>query len=180
VPKKGLDTLLHALSVLPDDLYWTWTHIAGGPLLADLKALALTLGISHRTQFLGSQAQARVLEAYRENDVFVLPCRIGSDGNRDGLPNVIVEAQSQGMPVLSTPISGIPELIENGTNGLLVPPNDPESLANAIVELAKDPMGRNTMGQAGDERVRKNFNAENEIDELLGLFARDASDRSGQ
>ncbi|MEO1397398.1 MAG: glycosyltransferase family 4 protein [Pseudomonadota bacterium] len=170
VEKKGLDTLLHAFARLPQDLHWTWTHIAGGELLPKLKNLARELGLSDRTSFLGSQAQTRVLAAYRETDVFVLPCRIASNGDRDGLPNVIVEAQSQGMPVISTPISGIPELIADGENGLLVPPDDPEALARALEQLARDPKLRKAMGKAGNARVRREFDAEREIAQLIDLF----------
>ena len=173
VEKKGLDTLLKALARLPDDLHWRWTHIAGGPLLNELKAQALELGLSDRVSFLGSQSQARVLQAYRDSDLFVLPCRIASDGDRDGLPNVIVEAQSQRVPVISSPISGIPELIEHDANGLLVNPDQPDDLAQAIERLARDPQMREQMGAEGMARVHDNFNAANEIDLLLKLLDQD-------
>ena len=171
VQKKGLDTLLRALALLPTDLDWRFVHIAGGPLLGELKALAETLGIAGRVSFEGAQAQARVLAAYREADVFALPCRIGTDGDRDGLPNVIVEAQSQRLAVVSTPISGIPELIEDGVNGLLVPPDDPQALAAALASLAADPARRTAMGRAGEERVRADFDADAEIGALVALLS---------
>ena len=171
VEKKGLDVLIRALARLPQDLHWTWTHIAGGPLLSDLKALAEEEGLGDRVQFLGSQSQARVLEAYLQSDLFVLPCRIASDGDRDGLPNVIVEAQSQKLAVLSTPVSGIPELIEDGKNGRLVPPDNVDQLATALVSLARNPKIRAEMGEDGMNRVHANFNAANEIDLLLKLLA---------
>lgn len=170
VEKKGLDTLLRALAKLPDDLHWRFTHIAGGPLLKDLKALGDELGLSGRLTFLGSQAQSRVLAEYGEADLFVLPCRIAADGDRDGLPNVIVEAQSQAVPVISSPISGIPELIEDGANGLLVEPDQPAKLAQAITDLAADPDRRDAMGHEGMARVHAHFNAEREIEQLLDLF----------
>lgn len=170
VEKKGLDTLLHALAELPDDFHWRWTHIAGGPLLGELKALGENLGLSDRLDFLGSQAQSRVLQAYRESDIFVLPCRVASDGDRDGLPNVIVEAQSQKMPVISTPISGIPELIDHDKNGLLVEPDNIDALAEAMVQLGRDPGLRKTLGETGMKRVRTDFNADQEIALLLDLF----------
>ncbi len=171
VEKKGLDTLLEALALLPKSLHWHWTHIAGGPLLGELKAQGEKLGISNKLTFLGSQAQSRVLQAYGESDLFILPCRIAADGDRDGLPNVIVEAQSQKLPVISSPISGIPELIEDQANGLLIPPNSPQELANAIEELARDPARRKIMGKEGMARVHKNFNAANEISLLLELLS---------
>lgn len=170
VEKKGLDTLLHALAKLPNDLHWRWTHIAGGPLLKDLKNLGEHLGISDKLEFLGSQSQARVLQAYLDCDLFVLPCRIAANGDRDGLPNVIVEAQSQKLPVISSPISGIPELIEDGENGVLVEPNRPDLLAQALINLAHAPDQRARMGAHGMARVHDSFNAKNEIGLLLDLL----------
>lgn len=177
VEKKGLDTLLQALAQLPDILHWRWTHIAGGPLLGNLKQLAEELGLSDRVRFLGSQDQSRVLQAYRESDIFVLPCRIAPDGDRDGLPNVIVEAQSQKLAVIATPISGIPELINDGLNGLLVPPNRPDKLASAVESMARNPQRRARMGEEGMRRVHKGFNAENEIEQLLDLMNNDHQDK---
>jgi glycosyltransferase involved in cell wall biosynthesis len=170
VEKKGFDTLLKALALLPNDLYWRWTHIAGGPLLAGLKRQGEMLGITDKLNFLGSQAQSRVLQAYRESDLFVLPCRIAADGDRDGLPNVIVEAQSQELPVISTPISGIPELIGDGVNGLLIEPDEPQALADALETLSRDPNLRAEMGLRGREIVHQKFNAANEINQLLDLL----------
>ena len=170
VEKKGFDTLLNALAQLPADLHWHWTHIAGGTLLSDLKEQAEALGLTDRVSFLGSQSQARVLEEYGASDLFILPCRIADDGDRDGLPNVIVEAQSQAVPVISTPISGIPELIADGENGLLVPPNDADALAVGIAELIQDPERRQSMGKAGEAKVREQFDASREIDLLLDLL----------
>ena len=170
VEKKGFDTLLDALKLLPDDLHWRWTHIAGGPLLGKIKAQAEALELTDKLEFLGSQAQSRVLQAYRECDLFVLPCRIAADGDRDGLPNVIVEAQSQSLPVISTPISGIPELINDGQNGLLVEPNDPQALAGVLEQLARDPKRRRAMGKAGMDIVRSDFDAANEITQLIALM----------
>ena len=170
VEKKGLDTLLNALAKLPADLNWQWTHIGGGPLLGTLKAQSKDLGIDTSLDFLGSQSQQKVLESYRESDIFVLPCRIAADGDRDGLPNVIVEAQSQKLACISTPISGIPELIDNGKNGLLVEPNQPELLASAIEKLARNPKLRENFGNEGRKRVEAGFDAKNEIAMLIDLL----------
>ena len=169
VEKKGLDTLLKALAALPE-LDWRFTHIAGGPLLDELKALAATLGIAERCEWLGKQPQERVLEAYRAADIFALPCRIAADGDRDGLPNVIVEAQSQRLPVVSTPVSGVPELVADGENGLLVPPDDVAALAGALERLIREPDLRERLGAEGERRVRAGFDADREIDTLLKLF----------
>jgi len=170
VEKKGLDTLLAALALLPDDLNWRWTHIGGGPLLGKLKEQGKTLGLMDKLDFQGSQSQQKVLETYRASDVFILPCRIAADGDRDGLPNVIVEAQSQKLACISTPISGIPELIEDGANGLLVEPDQPEKLATAIEKLARTPRLRAQFGKEGRKRVEAGFDAKNEITALVELL----------
>ncbi len=104
--------------------------------------------------------------------MFVLPCRIAADGDRDGLPNVIVEAQSQKLVCISTPISGIPELIEDGVNGVLVEPDNPALLTDAIVRLAGDPDLRARYGEEGRTRVETGFNAANEITMLVDLLDR--------
>ena len=170
VEKKGLDTLLRALAALSSDLDWRFSHIAGGPLLDDLKTLADDLGIAARCTWLGKQPQERVLAAYRTADIFALPCRIADDGDRDGLPNVIVEAQSQRLPVVSTPVSGVPELVEDDANGLLVPPDDVPALAAALERLMREPDTRARLGAEGERRVREGFDADGQIDRLLALL----------
>ena len=89
------------------------------------------MGLSHRIEWRGARAQPEVLAAYREADLFVLASKIADDGDRDGLPNVLMEAQSQRLACISTDVSAIPELIEDGVTGLLVPP-DPAGLARAM------------------------------------------------
>ena len=170
VAKKGLDTLADALALLPPDLSWQWTHVGGGELADDLKAQVDRLGLAGRVAINGSRAQSEVLEAYAASDLFVLPCRIADDGDRDGLPNVLVEAQSQGLACISTPISGIPELIEDGRTGILVPANDPAALAGAIEDAIRLPDLRVRIGQAAMERVHAHFNHLGTIGQLIALF----------
>jgi glycosyltransferase involved in cell wall biosynthesis len=170
VEKKGLDTLIDALAILPKDLSWRFTHIGAGDLVANFQQQAERLGIAQHTNWLGPRDQSEVLEAYGKSDIFVLPCRIAADGDRDGLPNVIVEALSQGMCCVSTNVSGVPELIEDGKNGLLVPPDDPQRLADALARLITDPSSRATMGSAGETRVRKDFDFHASIAKLSELF----------
>ncbi|MDX7950626.1 glycosyltransferase [Lichenihabitans sp. Uapishka_5] len=171
VPKKGFDLLLEALARLPPERAWTWTHIGGGPELATLQRQAETLGLAARLRWQGPQAQEAVLDAYRDADLFVLPCRIAADGDRDGLPNVLVEAQSQGLACVSTTVSGVVELIEDDRNGLLVPPDAPESLAVALAALIADPQRRKRLGQAGQRRVAAEFDARSATARLMDLFA---------
>jgi len=170
VSKKGIDTLLNALAKLPDNLHWQWTHIGGGPLKGELEALAVNLGIAERCNFKGALPQSEVLETYRKSDLFILPSRIDETGDRDGLPNVIVEAQSQSMAVISTNISGIPELVQSGKNGLLIQPDKIDDLAVAIETLCKDVKLRNQMGKAGEEKVRSHFSHKQTIGDIISLL----------
>jgi glycosyltransferase involved in cell wall biosynthesis len=170
VEKKGFDILNAALALLPADLSWRFIHIGGGELLPALKEQAKGLGIADRVTWLGSMAQKDVLEQVRSADLFVLPCRIASDGDRDGLPNVLVEAASQRLACLSTAVSGVPELIEDGITGLLVPPENPGALAAAIERGARDPDLRNRLGAAAEKRVRGSFDYKTSIAVLSALF----------
>lgn len=170
VEKKGFDTLLRALALLPAGLAWRFEHIGGGEKLPELKDLAIRLGIAGRVSWRGALAQVDVLETYRRADLFALACRIAADGDRDGLPNVLVEASSQRLPCISTTISGIPELITDGENGLLVEPNDPQALAAAMATAIANPALRKRLGDAAEHRVRAHFDHHASISQLVGLF----------
>lgn len=170
VPKKGYDVLLQALSQLPAGLYWRFLHIGGGSELDKLKAQAQQLGIAERIEWRGALPQKEVLEAYRQADLFVLASRITADGDRDGLPNVLMEAQSQRLACLATDISGIPELIIDEQTGLLVPQQDATALTQALQRLITTPQLRLQLGEAGYQRVRQVFTMARGIDQLMGLF----------
>ncbi|HEX6959070.1 MAG TPA: glycosyltransferase family 4 protein [Ferrovibrio sp.] len=170
VEKKGFDILLKALARLPGDLHWRLTHIGGGPQLNSLKALAQAQGIAEHVVWLGPQRQDEVIAAYRAADAFVLACRRDRDGDMDGLPNVLLEAQSQALPCAATAISAIPELIADGETGLLVPPEDTEALAVALSRLILDPALRQRLGNAGALRVRNDFAMAPGIAELSRRF----------
>ena len=170
VPKKGYDDLLKAFAMLPAELNWHFTHIGGGALLKPLQAQAEALGIADRISWLGALPQEEVLQSYRNSDLFVLASKIIADGDRDGLPNVLMEAQSQALCCLATNISGIPELITSGENGLLVDSESPEQLAEALQTLIQQPELRNTLGKAGQTHLRENFDVEQGIDQLVDLF----------
>ena len=173
VPKKGYDILLKALARLPADLHWRFDHIGSGPEIKPMKALARELGIGDRINWRGALDQKDVLAAYRGSDLFALACRITADGDRDGLPNVLVEASSQNLPCISTAISGVPELITDGENGLLVEPENPERLAAALEKAIRDPALRRRLGQAAEARVRADFDHHASIRQLAGLFERE-------
>lgn len=171
VEKKGYDDLLDALARLPETLSWRLTHIGGGALADTLKRRAEALGLSGRIVWLGPRAQEEVIAACRAADLFVLASREAGDGDRDGLPNVLMEAQSQGLACLSTRFSAIPELIVEGETGRLVPPRDPAALAEALAGLIADPAERARLGAAGAARVRKAFDFESNVARLVERLA---------
>jgi glycosyltransferase involved in cell wall biosynthesis len=173
VEKKGYDVLLKALALLPADLNWRFDHIGGGELLDRLRTLATELGIADRVSWKGGLAQDEVLAHYRQVDIFALACRITADGDRDGLPNVLVEASSQGLVCISTSISGVPELLDDGDNGLVVPPEDPTALAAALERAMRDPASRTRLGKAAERKVRTKFDYHGSIRQLGGLFERE-------
>ncbi len=170
VEKKGFDDIIAALAALPDDLNWRFVHIGGGPLLGALKRQAAASGLDGRVTWLGAQPQAVVLEQYRAADLFVLPCRVAGDGDRDGLPNVLMEAMSQRLAVLSTRVSAVPELIDDGVSGCLVPPRARAALGAALAALIADPARRERLGRGGEARVRDDFAMGRGIDELAAKF----------
>jgi glycosyltransferase involved in cell wall biosynthesis len=112
-----------------------------------------------------------VLAAYRAADIFALPCRVSADGDRDGLPNVLLEAQSQKLACVSTRVSGIPELIQDGVTGLLVEPHAVTALADALTRLIADPALRRRLGEAGCDRATGAFSLDAGADRLAARFA---------
>jgi glycosyltransferase involved in cell wall biosynthesis len=169
VEKKGTDVLLRALALLPDAARWKLVHVGGGPLAAKMKRYARSLGIDGRIEWRGALTQDRLLAEYRAADLFVLASRVARDGDRDGLPNVLAEAASQGLACISTRVSAIPELIRDGT-GVLVQPEDHAALAAAIAALIADPQRRRALGAAAAERLRAEFSLEANIERLAGRF----------
>jgi glycosyltransferase involved in cell wall biosynthesis len=170
VEKKGLDTLIDALARMPKNLAWTWTHIGGGPLGDKLKTQARVRNVADRCVFMGARAQEDVIKAYAEADIFVLPCRIAEDGDRDGLPNVLMEAGSQGLALLSTPVAGVTELVDDGITGVIAPPDNSEALAASLARLAADPAERYRLGRAVSEKVFRQFDHAASVRELIAMF----------
>ncbi|WP_118133207.1 glycosyltransferase [Oceanicella sp. SM1341] len=166
VAKKGYDDLLEALALLPPEREWHLTHIGGGELKEALAGRAASLGLTSRITWLGKRDQDEVVAAMREADLFVLPSKIAGDGDRDGLPNVLMEAASQGLPILSTAVSAIPEFIGDGVHGRLVPPGDPRALAAALEECAARPEALQAMAAAARARLVAEFRMEAGIETL--------------
>lgn len=156
VEKKGFDNLIDALALLPKTLDWHWTHIGGGTLSDEMKARAQTHGINDRITWRGACDQPEVIAEMRKADLFVLPSRIAKDGDRDGLPNVLMEAASQKLPILSTPVSAIPEFIDSGTSGILSD-DAPAALTQAMQGFAADPELGPRLAEAAHKRLHAEF-----------------------
>jgi glycosyltransferase involved in cell wall biosynthesis len=170
VEKKGTDVLIEALGHLPEGLAWRLDHVGGGPLSAKIRQLAERCGVAAHIIWHGPLSQEEVLQQYREADLFVLASRIAADGDRDGLPNVLMEAQSQALPVVASNFPAIAELVEDGVTGRLVRPEDPLVLAQALAILIRDPALRIQYGRAGQERVHSRFSQEAGIERLAARF----------
>jgi glycosyltransferase involved in cell wall biosynthesis len=171
VEKKGLADLIAAADILRRRGHSFQLEIIGsGPLRGALETQVKQLGLEDRTRLLGALAHDRVCLAYQRASVFVLPCLVTSNGDRDGIPNVLLEAMASGVPAVSTPISGIPELIESGVDGLLVPPKDPTSLAEAVERvLASQELGER-LARAARAKIEASFSLDSSADRLRGVF----------
>lgn len=176
VEKKGFDDLLAALALLPMGLHWHLNHIGGGEKLPALKRQAEELGLSGRIVWAGPKAQGEVIAALREADLFVLPSKQAGDGDRDGLPNVVMEAASQALPIVATDFAGIPEFVRQGVEGLLVPPGDVAALAEALAALASAPERRAGMGNAAHARLTGAFSAQAGLDAVAARLRRSAGE----
>jgi glycosyltransferase involved in cell wall biosynthesis len=170
VEKKGTEVLLDALARLPAHLHWRFVHVGGGPLKKAMAQLAAQLNITSRVEWLGALTQDEVLAQYRHADLFALASRVARDGDRDGLPNVLMEAQSQGLACVATRVSAIPELVRDGQTGVLVEESHPAALARALEALIADPARRRALGQAGRARVAEAFALDANIEGLARKF----------
>ncbi len=171
VEKKGYQDLLAALALLPAELHWRFVHVGGGPWRARLEGLAVRLGIADRIEWRGALAQQAVLRCYSQADMFALFSCIAKDGDRDGLPNVLMEAQSQSLACVATSVSAIPELLEDGCSGLLAEAGNARALADAMARLIRDPGLRRRLGSAGRLRVTTEFRFDRAIDRLQHRLA---------
>lgn len=169
VPKKGFADLLEALACLRRDVQWRFVHVGGGPLLKDLKRQAERLGIRDRIEWRGSRAEDDVRVAYGDADLFTLASRVTADGDRDGIPNAIVEAMSCGLPVVATTAGAIAEIV-TGETGVLVAPGDTQALSASLAALIGDPARRAGLGEAGAARVRRDFPAERGFERVAALL----------
>ena len=154
VPKKGVDMLIEAAARLPDARV---EIIGDGPRRDDLAALARERGVADRVRFAGSLPSSEVEQAFERCSMFVLPCRVAPDGDRDGMPTSMLEAMARAVPVISTDVVGVREVVIHEQTGLLVPPDDSSLLAEAIARLAHEPAFAQALGERGRALVTERF-----------------------
>lgn len=172
IEKKGFADLIRACALLRDEGCRFRCRIVGkGPLEGPLQALIGDLGLGGCVELAGPLPREALLDLYPRAAVCAAPCVVGTDGNRDGLPTVLIEALALGVPVVSTAVTGIPELIEHERTGLLVPQHDPAALAGALRRLLTDRAAARALGLAGRRRVEESFDIRRNAAQLGALLA---------
>ena len=171
IPKKGVATSLRAFAIFKKDHPQAKFYIAGkGPLQPELEMLAAGLGIFKDVHFVGFLSQSKLMELYASSHLFLHPSEMPPDENQEGVPNSILEAMATGLPVAATQHGGIPEAVEHGRTGWLVPEEDHIALANAMQEIARSPRVLTEMGLRAREAVIKRFAQEAQIDQLEWFY----------
>lgn len=176
VPKKGFNDLIDALQHLRVSRPQLRATLVGvGDEEQALRTQAQAAGIGTMLEFAGAQDQGVVRDLMRSATLFCLPCVIGDDGNRDALPTVLLEALACGLPMISTDVTGIPEILDGGKAGVLVPQHDPVALANAMDSLLADPARREQLAGHGLTHVAEHFDGAKQAKVLAGWLAEAAA-----
>jgi glycosyltransferase involved in cell wall biosynthesis len=175
VDKKGFEVLLRAGSILRGrGMDFTLAIGGSGPAGRRLRALSARLGLREQVRFPGFIRRDGVSAFLLSGDVFVMPSIVDRRGNRDGIPNVVLEALLHRLPVVASDVCGISEVIANGDTGFLVPPGDAAAVAEAIVSAAADRRGSLAMAERGRDRVCRQFNLRDTCDRMSALFEKHA------
>jgi len=172
VRKKGFSYLLEAFALLRKRGHDFQGIILGEPdeETPRIQELIASLKLEHTVALKPGVTQDELGDMYHRATIFALACHVVNNGDRDGIPNVLAEAMACGIPIVSTDVSGIPELVTHQENGLLVPPKDPEALAKAMEELLVDPALQTTLAAAGRQKILRMFDAKSNILSLFNLF----------
>lgn len=171
VEKKGFRDLIDACASLAErGTDFDCRIIGDGPLHGALTEQITKLGLDERVQLLGPMPQETLTHILEEASLVTLPCIVTPDGDRDGLPTVLLEAMAKGLPVVTTTVTGGPEIVAEGKTGHLVSPGDPAALAEALQSLIRDPARAILMGQAGRLRAEAQFDLRASSAALAGLF----------
>ena len=171
VPKKGYDTLLQSLKLLDRaGVDFRFNHIGSGEMQPQVAGMVRDLDLEHRVNLLGTLPHHEVINHYRQAHCFALASRVASNGDRDGVPNVLIEAMATGVPVVATRVSAIPELVEDGATGVLVQPDDPSQMAGAIMDILLHPEHYANHIARARARVEQDFDNHNCVRRLHALF----------
>jgi len=171
VPKKGYDTLLRSLKLLDRaGLDFQFTHIGDGEMHHRIARMTRDLDLTHRVNLLGTLPHAKIINHYRRAHCFALACKVAPNGDRDGIPNVLIEAMAAGVPTVATKVSAIPELVEDGVTGVLVQPDDHVGMAAAITDILLHPEKYKRHITLARARVERVFDNRSCVKRLHSLF----------
>jgi colanic acid/amylovoran biosynthesis glycosyltransferase len=171
VEKKGFDDLVGACDLLrADGVDFTCDIVGNGELEADLRAQICELGLEGEVRLLGPRPQSEIIELVQSAAVFAAPCLVGDDGNRDGLPTVLLEAMALGTPCVSTDVTGIPEVVRHEDTGLIVGQRDRRGLADALRRLLDDPELRVRLAGNARALIEEEFDARKSVAQIASLF----------
>lgn len=169
--KKGLPTIYRALAGLQQKgIKFQHTLIGDGDDREKILVLISSLGLENNCRWIGTQTHEEVLVHFKASDLFVLGCEIAKNGDRDGIPNVLVESLAMGVPALSTTVSAIPEILIDGKTGITVPPSQPEDLEKAMLRILTDKELRQRLITGGQNRVKESFDNSQWIQKLAEIF----------
>jgi glycosyltransferase involved in cell wall biosynthesis len=170
VEKKGYDDLLRALKILHGEgLDFRFDHIGSGDEEGEMRRMVRDSGLESRVWMHGTLPHEKVIDYYRNAHCFALACRVAANGDRDGIPNVLVEAMAVGVPVVATRVSAIPELVEDGLTGSLVEPERPEAMAAAVRRVLLRPGPAREMLPAARRKVEAEFDNRRNILKLFEI-----------
>jgi colanic acid/amylovoran biosynthesis glycosyltransferase len=171
IEKKGLPVTLHAFARFSGQYPNARLTIAGeGPMLSTLQELAHELKIDNRVSFTGFISQEQLHDLFYASHIFMHPSETGSDGNQEGIPNSMLEAMASGLPVFATEHGGIPEAIENGVSGVLVPEHNHEELGRTLLNAVQDPDFLSRVGRAGADTVTQKFDQRIQVRRLEDIY----------
>jgi glycosyltransferase involved in cell wall biosynthesis len=171
IEKKGHKYLIEACDILAQRGFDFRCHIVGeGPNRPELEASIAKYRLNARVKLTGALDQRQVCQLYRHSDIFALACVVARNGDRDGMPTALIEAMASGIPVITTPVTGIPELVKDGETGFLVPQHDATALADTLQKMINDAELRTRMGEKARQRAVEGFAIQRNASDLISLF----------